>query len=146
MKNLNREDTVALFHKAMGQAIDETKPDSKLLELRYNLLIEEVKELGEEVAYAMAESHFKRGIPNKIKERMLKELADVQYVLSGFAVALGLPLEIAFNRVHKSNMSKLGEDGKPIFRDDGKVLKGPNYAPPNLEDLISSEVPGYEYY
>lgn len=146
MKNLNREDTVALFHKAMGQAIDETKPDSKLLELRYNLLIEEVKELGEEVAYAMAESHFKRGIPDKIKVRMLKEMADVQYVLSGFAVALGLPLEIAFNRVHKSNMSKLGEDGKPIFRDDGKVLKGPNYAPPNLEDLISSEVPGYEYY
>jgi len=113
VKNLNREDTVALFHKAMGQAIDETKPDSKLLELRYNLLIEEVKELGEEVAYAMAESHFKRGIPDKIKVRMLKEMADVQYVLSGFAVAVGLPLEIAFNRVRNSNMSKLGEDGKP---------------------------------
>lgn len=146
MRNLNREDIVGIFHKAMGQAVDVKQPDEKLLEFRYNLLIEEVKELGEEVAYAMAESNFKTGIPDKIKARMLKEMADVQYVLSGFAVTLGLPLEQAFNRVHKSNMSKLDDSGKPIYRDDGKVLKGPNYIPPDMEDLVSPEVPGYQYY
>jgi len=146
VRKLNREDTVGIFHKAMGQAVDVTQPDEKLLEFRYNLLIEEVKELGEEVAYAMAESNFKTGIPDKIKARMLKEMADVQYVLSGFAVTLGLPLEQAFNRVHKSNMSKLDDNGKPIYRDDGKVLKGPNYIPPDMETLIAPEVPGYQYY
>jgi predicted HAD superfamily Cof-like phosphohydrolase len=49
---------------------------------------------------------------------------------------MGLDLEAAFQRVHTSNMSKLGEDGKPIYRDDGKILKGPNYKPPFLDDLI----------
>jgi predicted HAD superfamily Cof-like phosphohydrolase len=63
------------------------------------------------------------------------------------AVAFGLPLQVAFTRVHKSNMSKLGADGKPIYRDDGKVLKGPNYAPVDLEDLVEgNQVPGYEYF
>jgi predicted HAD superfamily Cof-like phosphohydrolase len=132
----NREDVVREFHEIMGQAVGEKQPTADLLELRYKLLCEEVKEVGEEVAYAMAESHFKEGVPDKVKIRLLKELADVQYVLSGFAVALGLPLEKAFFRVHKSNLSKLGEDGRPIYRDDGKVLKGPNYQPVNLEDLF----------
>ncbi len=132
----NREDVVREFHEIMGQAVGEKQPTADLLELRYKLLCEEVKEVGEEVAYAMAESHFKEGVPDKVKIRLLKELADVQYVLSGFAVALGLPLEEAFFRVHKSNLSKLGEDGRPIYRDDGKVLKGPNYQPVNLEDLF----------
>ena len=53
------------------------------------------------------------------------------------AVALGLPVQEAFNRVHASNMSKLDEDGNPIYREDGKVMKGPNYKPPYLEDLVS---------
>jgi len=75
--------------------------------------------------------------PDKIvKTRLLKELADLQYVLSGTAVALGLPLDIAFNRVHKSNMSKLNFDGKPLVRSDGKILKGPDYIPPVMDDLV----------
>jgi len=49
---------------------------------------------------------------------------------------MGWDLDKAMDRVHQSNMSKLGEDGLPIYRDDGKVLKGPNYKPPNLEDLV----------
>ena len=136
MRNNTREDVVRQFSKAMRQPVDVVSPDAKLLEFRYNLLIEEVKELGEEIAYAMAESHFKSGIPNKIKVRMLKEMADVQYVLSGLAVTLGLPLEQAFNRVHKSNMSKLDSGGNPIYREDGKVLKSDLYIPPDLEDLV----------
>jgi len=70
------------------------------------------------------------------EEALLKEMADLQYVLSGMAVALGLNLGEAFRRVHESNMSKLGDDGKPIYRDDGKVLKGPNYRKPELGDLV----------
>ena len=61
---------------------------------------------------------------------------DLQYVLSGAAVALGLDIQTAFIRIHNSNMSKLGEDGKPVYREDGKIIKGPDYIPPNLEDLL----------
>lgn len=130
-----REIVVKEFHDAMRQQSNLDQPSSELLEFRYRLLVEELKEVGEEVAIAMTEANM-GGIGDKVKIRLLKELADLQYVLSGFAVTLGLPLEEAFYRVHKSNMSKLGEDGKPVYRDDGKVLKGPNYQPPNLEDLV----------
>lgn len=66
----------------------------------------------------------------------LKELADLVYVCAQYAENMDWDLEQALRRVHKSNMSKLGEDGKPIKRKDGKVLKGPNYQPPNLSDLV----------
>ena len=70
------------------------------------------------------------------KANCLKELADLVYVCYQYAANQGWNLDEALDRVHKSNMSKLDEDGNPIFRKDGKVLKGPNYAPPNLEDLV----------
>ncbi len=136
MRTQSREDVVREFMLAMGQGVNISQPDEELLEFRYNLILEEVKELGEEIAYAMAESKFKDGIPDKVKVRMLKELADIQYVISGLAVSFGLPLQEAFNRVHNSNMTKLDGEGKPIYNSQGKVLKGPNYVPPNLEDLI----------
>ena len=66
----------------------------------------------------------------------LKELADLVYVCYQYAENMGWFLDEALDRVHASNMSKLGEDGRPIYRDDGKVLKGPNYKPPTLTDLI----------
>ncbi len=65
----------------------------------------------------------------------LKELADLVYVCFQFAASQDWDLDEAMRRVHRSNMSKLGEDGKPIYREDGKILKGPNYQPPNLKDL-----------
>lgn len=138
MYQQDREDYVKQFQRLMGQEVGVKAPTATLLEFRYNLLIEEVKELGEEIAIAMAESAFTAGIPLKVKARMLKEMADVQYVLSGLAVTLGLPLQEAFIRVHKSNLSKLGEDGKPVYREDGKVLKGPNYLPPDMETLLET--------
>ena len=70
------------------------------------------------------------------KANILKELADLVYVCYQYAANLGWDLDEAMYRVHESNMSKLDENGKPIYRDDGKVLKGPNYAPPNLNDLV----------
>ena len=66
----------------------------------------------------------------------LKELADLVYVCYQFAANMGWDLDEALHRVHESNMSKLDEYGKPILREDGKVLKGPQYQPPNLEDLV----------
>ena len=73
---------------------------------------------------------------SKHKADCLKELADLVYVCYQYAENQSWDLDEALHRVHESNMSKLDEDGQPIFRKDGKVLKGPNYAPPNLEDLV----------
>ena len=66
----------------------------------------------------------------------LKELADLVYVCYQYAENLGWDLDEALHRVHNSNRSKLDSDGNPIYREDGKVLKGPNYQPPNLTDLV----------
>lgn len=71
-----------------------------------------------------------------LKAEALKELADLVYVCYQYAANMGWDLDEALNRVHISNMSKLDSNGNPIYRADGKVLKGPNYTPPNLEDLV----------
>ena len=73
---------------------------------------------------------------NPREEEILKELCDLIYVCCDFAAAFGWDLDTAFNRVHNSNMSKLGSSGKPTYRKDGKVLKGPNYKQPWLGDLV----------
>ncbi len=80
-------------------------------------------------------------VPRDLYKNMLKEMADVQVVLSGTSVALKplKHLDKAFKLVHASNMGKLGENGQPILRADGKVLKGPNYFEPDLAHLISEE-------
>ena len=94
-----------------------------------NLITEEFKEFLE------AEATFYLSNPSN-RANILKELADLVYVCYQYAANLGWDLDEAMHRVHESNMSKLDEYGKPIYRDDGKVLKGPNYAPPTLEDLV----------
>ncbi len=94
-----------------------------------NLIVEEFKEFLE------SEGSLFREHPNA-QEEALKELADLVYVCYQYAENMNWSLDEALNRVHESNMSKLDEDGKPIYREDGKVLKGPNYKLPNLTDLI----------
>ena len=94
-----------------------------------NLIVEEFKEFLE------AEGSLFRDHPDA-QEETLKELADLVYVCYQYAENMGWFLDEALDRVHKSNMSKLGEDGKPIYREDGKVLKGPNYKLPTLTDLF----------
>jgi len=94
-----------------------------------NLIVEEFKEFLE--AEGML---FRNNVD--FPAEALKELADLVYVCYQYAENMGWFLDEALDRVHASNMSKLGEDGLPIYREDGKVLKGPNYAPPNLTDLI----------
>ena len=94
-----------------------------------DLIVEEFKEFLEAEGLL-----FRHG--RNVKEECLKELADLVYVCYQYAENMGWFLDEALDRVHQSNMSKLGEDGKPVYRDDGKVLKGPNYKPPTLEDLF----------
>jgi len=97
--------------------------------LQKNLIVEEFKEFLQ-ADLDMALMH----PPDR--EACLKELADLIYVCAQYAENMDWDIEQALRRVHKSNMSKLGEDGKPIYREDGKVLKGPNYKPPDLSDLV----------
>ena len=94
-----------------------------------NLIVEEFKEFLE------AEGMLFRN-NDEFPAEALKELADLVYVCYQYAENMGWFLDEALDRVHKSNMSKLDEDGNPIYREDGKVLKGPNYKPPTLEDLF----------
>lgn len=132
-----REDYIREFNEAFGQDI-ESDPTVRLMKLRRVLIDEEVKELLSDMDTAIA--HLEKGeeVPKSLYQNMLKELADVQVVVSGMAVAVKpmKNLDEAFLRVFRSNMSKLGLDGKPIFREDGKALKGPNYLPPDLSDLV----------
>ena len=126
-------DAVKAFTVAMGQPVGQEvlSSDLDLLKMRTKLIEEETKEVVQETLWEDA-----YGNPKINKAELTKELADLLYVTYGMAVTFGLPIDEVFERVHRSNMSKLGDDGKPIYREDGKVLKGPNYQPPTLEDLF----------
>ena len=101
--------------------------EPKELQLRLRLIDEERDELWKAIGeYLIGEGG---------RKEIYKELGDLLYVVLGFAVTFGIPLDVVFDRIHKSNMSKVGDDGKPIYREDGKVIKGPNYRPPDLSDL-----------
>ena len=97
--------------------------------VQHRIIVEEFKEFLE--AEGMLFMHGRNH-----QEHALKELADLVYVCYQYAENMGWFLDEALNRVHESNMSKLDKDGKPIYRDDGKVLKGPDYKPPDLSDLF----------
>lgn len=114
-------DMVREFAKVYGHAMDKPyKWDEPLRLFRQRLINEEANEVLDAIG----------------AEKVIKELADLVYVTYGMAATYGWDLDEAVRRVHKSNMSKLGEDGKPIFREDGKVLKGPNYQEPYVDDLV----------
>lgn len=130
------EEKLKECHKAMECSIDEHL-SVDVLKLRYKLLNEELEELKIEIDTLCHELETTGTTQIDTRSRMLKELSDLQYVLSGMAISFNLPLEEAFTRVHTSNMSKL-VDGKPLKRADGKFLKGPNYHPPYLDDLANT--------
>ena len=116
------------FRVAMGQPIAVYSP--QVLDLQKELIREEVREFFEAYDDTLVNIQNTRA-----REAALKELADLVYVCFQFAAAAGWELDEALARVHRSNMSKL-VDGKPVKNEDGKVLKGPNYKPPYLTDLI----------
>lgn len=100
-------------------------PSKEERELRKNLLKEEYEE------YLLAEEN------DDIVE-VADGLGDILYIVLGTAISYGIPLEEIFNEIHASNMSKLDVDGKPIFREDGKILKGENYFRPNIPKIIEN--------
>ena len=116
---------VKIFMETFGQIV-RTKPqfpNEKTMQLRYDLIKEELNELEE-----------------AMKTKNLKEVADaltdILYVTYGAGYAYGIDLDKCFKEVQRANMSKLGTDGKPIFNEKGKVMKGPNYIAPNLKKFV----------
>jgi len=120
----NFED-VKIFMKTFGQKVI-TKPefpDKRTMNLRFDLIKEELNEL-------------EQAMKDKDLKEVADALADILYVTYGAGCAYGIDLDKCFKEVQRSNMSKLGEDGKPIFNEKGKVMKGPNYIEPNLKQFV----------
>ena len=124
----NKLAAVELFHKSFGLGVSKTLVsdlgESKNL-LRFNLMAEENKE-------------YLEAAKNNDMIEVADALGDMLYILCGTILEHGMQYKIeeVFNEIQRSNMSKLGADGKPIYREDGKVLKGPNYFNPNIESIL----------
>ena len=123
MTNFER---VRKFMQTFGQEIKEKAefPNEKITSLRHDLIKEELEEL-------------KDAIDNKDIKEVADALTDILYVTYGAGHAFGINLDKCFEEVQNSNMSKLGSDGKPIYNDKGKVMKGPNYFTPDLNKFIT---------
>ena len=123
MSNL---ESVKKFMETFGQEIKEKAgfPNDKITSLRYELIKEELEEL-------------KEAIVNRDIKEVADALTDILYVTYGAGHAFGINLDKCFEEVQNSNMSKLGSDGKPIYDDKGKVMKGPNYFKPDLNKFVA---------
>ncbi|MFD2891302.1 hypothetical protein ACFS5J_04660 [Flavobacterium chuncheonense] len=125
-------EAVTLFHKTYGLGVsEEMKGDLGVS--KNNLRFELMKEENEEYLTA---------VQNDDMVEIADALGDMLYILCGTIIEHGLQdkIEAVFDEIQRSNMSKLGEDGKPIYREDGKVMKGPNYFKPNFEAILKEEV------
>lgn len=121
----NNYDKVKQFMQTFGQNVSNTPswPSLEVQQLRYDLIAEELRE-------------FKEAMDNEDLVEVADALTDLLYVVYGAGASFGIDINKCFEEVHRSNMSKLGPDGKPIYREDGKVIKGPSYSPPNLRDVM----------
>ena len=121
MSNFNE---VKTFMETYGQEIKKTPsfPDDKIIQLRIDLIKEELKE-------------FQEAINNKDLLEIADALTDILYVTYGAGHSFGIDLDKCFAEVQRSNMSKLGKNGEPIYNEHGKVMKGPNYFKPNLKQF-----------
>ena len=119
-------ESVRKFMEIFGQEIKEKAefPNEKITSLRYDLIKEELQEL-------------KEALDNKEIKEVADALADILYVTYGAGHAFGIDLDKCFEEVQNSNMSKLGSNGKPIYNEQGKVMKGPNYFKPNLSKFVA---------
>jgi|TARA_B100001248_G_C26986516_1_gene277065 predicted HAD superfamily Cof-like phosphohydrolase len=119
-------DSVKKFMQTFGQEVKEKAefPNNKISNLRYNLIVEELQE-------------FKEALEKKDIKEVADALTDILYVTYGAGHAFGINLDKCFQEVQNSNMSKLGADGKPIYNENGKVMKGPNYFKPNLNKFVA---------
>ena len=123
MSNFNK---VKAFMNTYGQDVKEKAefPENKIVQLRIDLIEEELNEL-------------KEAIKNKDIVEVADALTDILYVTYWAGHSFGVNLDECFDEVQRSNMSKLGEDGNPIYNDSGKVMKGPNYFAPNLKKIVN---------
>ena len=119
-------ESVRKFMETFGQEVKKKAefPNDKITSLRYDLIKEELEEL-------------KEAIEKKDIREVADALTDILYVTYGAGHAFGINLDKCFIEVQNSNMSKLGDDGKPIYNDNGKVMKGPNYFKPNLNKFVA---------
>ena len=119
-------ESVKKFMETFGQEVKEKAefPNEKITSLRYDLINEELSEL-------------KDAIEKKDIKEVADALTDILYVTYGAGHAFGINLDKCFEEVQNSNMSKLGKDGKPIYNENGKVMKGPNYFKPDLSKFVN---------
>ena len=117
--------SVKKFMETFGQEVMSKAafPSEKISKLRYDLIKEELDE-------------FREALNDKNLKEVADSLTDILYVTYGAGHAFGIDLDKCFDEVQRSNMSKLGADGKPIYNEHGKVMKGPNYFEPNLKKFI----------
>ncbi len=122
MSNFNK---VKTFMNTYGQEVKDkaTFPENKIVQLRIDLIEEELNEL-------------KEAVKNNDIVEVADALTDILYVTYGAGHSFGVDLDKCFDEVQRSNMSKLGVDGKPIYNDSGKVMKGPDYFAPDLKKII----------
>ena len=127
MTKTSNFEKVGDFMEAFGQSVEmePTWPDFNTRELRIELIQEELEELSDAVA-------------DRDMIQIADALTDLLYVVYGAGHSFGIDLDECFEEVHRSNMSKLGENGRPIHREDGKVLKGPGYFEPDLEGILGA--------
>lgn len=116
-------------------------PDREKVQLCMRLIKEEYREVTKDFRQLELESHLAvdPDIRYRTMARLLKELCDLRYVVEYAAVALGLPIDEAYAEVHRANMSKVGDDGRAILDEGGKVQKGPNYRPPDMDRFVAPE-------
>ena len=125
----NKLSAVTEFHRAFGLGVNNkptTDIDKSTMNLRYSLMDEENKE-------------YLEAIKNNDMIEVADALGDMLYILCGTIITHGMQgvIDEVFEEIQRSNMSKLGRDGKPIYREDGKVLKGPNYFKPNIAKILN---------
>tara|TARA_Y100001938_G_scaffold122862_1_gene171650 strand:- start:465 stop:851 length:387 start_codon:yes stop_codon:yes gene_type:complete len=127
MTKTSNFEKVGDFMEAFGQRVEvePTWPDFDTRELRLELIAEELDELSDAVA-------------DRNMVDIADALTDLLYVVYGAGHTFGIDLDECFQEVHRSNMSKLGPDGRPIKREDGKILKGPKYFHPDLEGILGA--------
>ena len=149
-RNSYHDTPVVEFHEAFGALVAwrPAVPPPDRIALRLKLIFEEACELAEACGYEttsiqnavgslLDHGPYRRGEDQIDLVAAADALTDIRYVTDGACLEFGLPAEKLLREVHRSNMSKLGEDGRPILREDGKILKGPNYTPPDLKTIIA---------
>ena len=121
-------ESVRIFMETFGQEVKKKAefPSERIIELRQKLIQEELEE-------------FQKAIKDRDIKEAADALTDILYVTYGAGHAFGINLDECFKEVQRSNMSKLDENGKPIFNTQGKVMKGPNYFKPDLKKIIQGQ-------